>query len=42
MKAYEAKILGTGMYVPKKVVTNFDLEKIVETSNDHGSLSVRE
>lgn len=33
MKNYEAKILGTGMYVPKKVVTNFDLEKIVETSD---------
>ncbi len=33
MKAYESKILGTGMYVPKKVVTNFDLEKIVETND---------
>jgi len=30
---YEAKILGTGMYAPKKVMTNFDLEKIVETSD---------
>lgn len=33
MKTYEAKILGTGMYAPKKVVTNFDLEKIVETND---------
>lgn len=30
---YESKILGTGMYVPKKVVTNKDLESIVETSD---------
>ncbi len=30
---YESKILGTGMYVPKKVVTNKDLETIVETSD---------
>ena len=29
-----AKIIGTGMYVPQKIVTNFDLEKIVNTSND--------
>jgi 3-oxoacyl-[acyl-carrier-protein] synthase-3 len=29
-----SKILGTGSYLPKKVVTNFDLEKIVDTSND--------
>jgi 3-oxoacyl-[acyl-carrier-protein] synthase-3 len=34
MKTYEAKILGTGMYAPKKVVTNTDLEKIVETSDE--------
>ncbi len=33
MKTYEAQILGTGMYAPKKVVTNFDLEKIVETND---------
>lgn len=33
MKTYEAKVLGTGMYAPKKVVTNFDLEKIVETND---------
>ena len=30
---YDSKILGTGMYVPKKVVTNKDLESIVETSD---------
>lgn len=28
-----AKILGTGSYLPEKILTNFDLEKIVETSN---------
>ena len=27
-------ILGTGSYLPEKVVTNFDLEKIVDTTND--------
>ena len=27
------KILGTGMAVPERVVTNFDLEKMVETSD---------
>lgn len=29
-----AKILGTGSYLPKKRMTNNDLEKIVETSHD--------
>lgn len=29
-----SKIIGTGSYLPTKVLTNFDLEKIVETSND--------
>jgi 3-oxoacyl-[acyl-carrier-protein] synthase-3 len=33
MKTYEAKILGTGMYAPKKIMTNFDLESIVETND---------
>jgi 3-oxoacyl-[acyl-carrier-protein] synthase-3 len=33
MKTYETKILGTGMYAPKKIVTNLDLEKIVETND---------
>lgn len=29
-----AQILGTGSYLPEKILTNFDLEKIVDTSND--------
>lgn len=29
-----AKIAGMGFYVPEKVVTNFDMEKIMDTSND--------
>jgi len=29
-----SRIIGTGSYLPEKVLTNFDLEKIVETSND--------
>src|SRR5579863_9165235 len=29
-----SKIIGTGGYLPKKVLTNFDLEKIVDTSNE--------
>jgi 3-oxoacyl-[acyl-carrier-protein] synthase-3 len=29
-----AKIIGTGSYLPSKVLTNYDLEKIVETSHD--------
>lgn len=29
-----SKILGTGSYLPEKVMTNFDLEKIVDTSNE--------
>lgn len=31
MRAY---IAGIGIYVPKKILTNFDLEKIVETSDE--------
>lgn len=34
MKTYEVKVLGTGMYAPKKIMHNKDLEKIVETSDD--------
>ncbi len=34
MKTYEAKVLGTGMYAPKKILTNKDLESIVETSDE--------
>lgn len=33
MKA-KTKITGTGHYVPPKVVTNFDLEKMIETSDE--------
>ncbi|MDO8294344.1 MAG: beta-ketoacyl-ACP synthase III [Gallionella sp.] len=29
-----SKIIGTGSYLPAKTLTNFDLEKIVETSHD--------
>ena len=29
-----AKIIGTGSYLPPKVVTNFDLEKILDTSDE--------
>jgi len=29
-----SRIIGTGSYLPTKVLTNFDLEKIVETSHD--------
>ncbi len=28
------KITGTGFYVPERVLTNFDLEKMVDTSNE--------
>lgn len=30
----KAKIIGTGSYLPEKVLTNHDLEKIVETSDE--------
>jgi len=29
-----SRILGTGSYLPEKVVTNFDLEKMVDTSDE--------
>lgn len=29
-----AKIIGTGSYLPEKVLSNYDLEKMVETSNE--------
>ncbi len=29
-----SKIIGTGSYLPAKVLTNFDLEKIMDTSHD--------
>ena len=31
---YSAGILGTGSYVPDKIITNADLEKIVDTSDE--------
>lgn len=30
----KAKILGTGSYLPERVVTNFDLEKIIDTNDE--------
>ena len=30
----QAKIRGTGSYLPEKILTNQDLEKMVETSDD--------
>lgn len=33
-KVKSAGILGVGYYVPERVMTNFDLEKIVDTSNE--------
>lgn len=30
----KARIIGTGSYLPDRVLTNFDLEKMVDTSND--------
>lgn len=34
MEKYGVKILGTGSFVPEKVLTNADLEKIVQTSDE--------
>lgn len=31
---FYSKIIGTGGYLPEKILTNFDLEKIVETSHE--------
>ena len=31
---FSSKITGTGSYLPEKILTNFDLEKIVDTNND--------
>lgn len=33
-KSGSIKILGTGMYVPEKILTNKDLEKMVDTSDE--------
>ncbi len=32
--SYQSKIIGTGMHVPPRVVTNFDLEKLMDTSDE--------
>lgn len=32
--ALRSKIIGTGSYVPEKVLTNYDLEKMVDTSHE--------
>ena len=34
LKKNNAGILGTGFYVPDKILTNFDLEKIVDTNDE--------
>jgi 3-oxoacyl-[acyl-carrier-protein] synthase III len=31
---YNAKISGTGMYVPDKILNNYDLEKIIDTTDE--------
>lgn len=31
---YYSKIIGTGGYLPEHIMTNFDLEKLVDTTND--------
>lgn len=31
---FKTKIVSTGMFVPKKVLTNFDLEKMMDTSDE--------
>jgi 3-oxoacyl-[acyl-carrier-protein] synthase-3 len=31
---YKARIIGTGSYLPERILTNADLEKIVETSDE--------
>jgi len=34
MEKYEAKILGTGSHLPPRILTNADLEKMVQTSDE--------
>ena len=34
MPIYNSKFTSFGSYVPKRVMTNFDLEKIVDTSDE--------
>ena len=31
--SYQTKILGTGTYLPERIMTNFDLEKMVDTND---------
>ena len=33
MHKISAGIIGTGYYLPEKVLTNFDLEKMVQTND---------
>lgn len=33
-KQLQARVIGTGSYLPKKVLSNFDLEKMVDTSDE--------
>ena len=39
VKANSAGVLGTGHYVPDKIVTNADMEKLVDTSDEMDSRS---
>ena len=34
MNKYGVKILGTGSFLPEKILTNADLEKMVQTSDE--------
>lgn len=34
MRIFNSKIISSGSYLPQKFLTNYDLEKMVETSND--------
>ena len=34
MKSMNIKLVATGKYLPKKIMTNDDLEKIVDTSDE--------
>lgn len=34
IKGYPVKIAGTGMFVPEKIMTNADFEKIIDTSDE--------
>ncbi len=34
MKIFNSKIISSGSYLPQKIVTNFDLEKTIDTTNE--------